>query len=366
MHTEAQSKAYHKIKIYLFFLGLILDIAILIFVVFSGLSVQIREFSIQLTSNFFLVNGIYITLLGGGMYLIHFPLSVFEGFFWEHKFHLSNQKFNQWLVDELKKLGLSYVFMLIVVETIYVFLNRFPPNWWVGAGIFWLFLTLVLARIMPNVIIPMFYKYSNIENAELRERILTLFKECKVNIQNAYMINFSSKTKKATAFICGLGKTRRVVLTDTLVSNFTIPEIETVVAHELGHYKHRDILKINLINSLVIFFGFYLMDRILRLALVHLGLTRIDDIAFFPILALGMIVFGFLTTPLMNWYSRIVEVRADRFSLELTQKPKEFIAMMHKLATMNLAEYEPNRFQEVWFYDHPPIAKRIKFAENFN
>src|SRR6185436_5591651 len=107
--------------------------------------------------------------------------------------------------------------------------------WWVWAGVFWLFLSLVLARIMPNVIIPLFYKYSPIADQNLREKILGIFQLCQVKIKDVYQIDFSKKTKKANAFICGLGQSRRIVLSDTLVQNYTVPEIEAVVAHEIAH-----------------------------------------------------------------------------------------------------------------------------------
>jgi STE24 endopeptidase len=176
------------------------------------------------------------------------------------------------------------------------------------------------------------------------------------------MIDLSKKSKKANAFICGFGQSRRVVLSDTLVRNFTAAEIEAVVAHELGHYKNRDILKLIVINSAFIYFSFFIVDMALQEVLLRMGGMAIYDIAGFPIFALMMLLLSLLMTPALNACSRAIEAAADRFSIGVTRAPDVFISMMDKLGRMNLAEYEPSVFNEIMFYDHPPIAKRIKFA----
>ena len=366
MDKAQESKTYHRIKNQLFFVGLGVDIIFLIVVTVSGLSVGLRNFAANVSSHFFILNGIYTFFLAVGMYLLHFPLGFFEGFIWEHRFRLSRQKFLHWLGDDLKKAAINGIVMLIAIEVIYALLRRFPDTWWIGAGLFWLFLNLVLSQITPRVIIPLFYKYSVIENQELKDCILKLFETAHIKIKDAYAINFSAKTKKANAFICGLGESRRVVLSDTLLDEFSIPEIETVVAHEIGHYKHHDILKLTVIHSLVVFCGFFLIRQFLQKALGIFGLAHMDDIAFLPVVALAFIIFGFLMMPLLNSFSRKLEVKADDFSLKLTQRPQDFISMIKKLGMMNLAEFEPNAFIEMLFYSHPPIAKRIKFAESFS
>lgn len=360
-----ETKIYHRRKYQLFFLGFFLDAVLLITLAVSGLSVDLRNYSSQISSNFFILNAIYILIFAAGMYLAHFPFRWYEEFIWEHKFNLSTQNFNAWLCDDLKKNLINILVMLLAVEVIYALLRQFSDMWWVGAGVFWLLLTLVLARLTPNVIIPLFYKYANLKNQELKSRVLALFKGAQIKVKDAYLINFSSKTKKANAFICGLGASRRVVLSDTLVDQFTIPEIETVVAHEIGHYKGHDILKLTVINSIVVFLGFFLVNQFLRGALSVFHLKEIHDIAFFPVVALALSFLGFLATPLLNGYSRSLEIKADAFSLRLTKSPADFISMIGKLGEMNLAEFEPGLWVEVFFYTHPPIAKRIKFARDF-
>ena len=365
MKNPEPSKTYHKVKTWLFYFSLATDLILLFCFFITGLSIKLRNFSLQCSSFPIIANGIYLMVFSVLFYIVHFPLNLFQGYFWEHKFGLSTQNIQNWFKDEMKGAVLSFLLMMIMAETIYFFLGIFPSTWWIYAGFFWLLMTLVVARIVPTFIIPLFYKYSDIDNQELKLRIMKLFERAKVSLKNIYAINLSSKTKKANAFICGLGKSRRVVLSDTLLSNFMDSEIETVVAHELGHYKGKDILRLTLVNTLTIFIAFYFMHLILQYALQRLGLRRIDDIAFFPILALVMSVFMVLMMPVLNGFSRYLEIKADRFSLKFSQNPHDFISMIKKLGEMNLAEFEPGRFNEFMFYDHPSIAKRIHYAQKF-
>lgn len=360
------SQIYHRVKNKLFFVGLFLDILILSFFFFSGLSVSLKIFASQFSSHAVVLNSIYILIFSLGIYVFHFPLNVFTGFFWEHKFKLSTQTFSNWLTDNIKKLIIGLVIALLLIEVIYIFLENFPYHWWIGAGLFWIFISFILAKLTPNFIIPLFFKYEPIDNEDLRERVFQLFKTCEVSLKDVYVINLSSKTKKANAFLCGFGKNRRVVLSDTLLTNFSVLEIEVVVAHELGHYKHKDILKLLSVNAVIIFLGFYLIHLFFQFALINFQLTGIDDISFLPMGILIFMLFGLVTTPILNWYSRVIERAADRFSLEKTKQPKDFISMISKLGEMNLAEFAPSKFTEVFFYDHPSISKRIKFAEMFN
>lgn len=363
METD-KAKVYHAGKKRIFYLGLGLDVVVLLGLCMSGASLWLRLYVDHLTTIPFLVKAIYIIFFCLVLYLFQFPLNLFSDFIWEHRFSLSRQTLGAWLKDEVKKGFFSLALFLIMVEAVYFLLGKFSDSWWIWAATFWLFLSLFLARIMPNVIIPLFYKYVKVENEDLRQKIFSLFAKCKVTLKEVYAIKLSEKTKKANAFVCGLGKSRRVVLSDTLIADFSVDEIETVVAHELGHYQHRDIVKLTAINSIMIFGAFFFMDFFLKISLSKMGLAK-SDIAGLPIFILGMVVFGLVTTPFLNAFSRFLERAADRFSLEVTGKREEFISMMDKLGKMNLAEFSPSRFDEIMFYDHPPIAQRIEMAKKF-
>ena len=365
MKEGKEAKRYHKVKNLFFYFGLALDFFLLVVLQLSGLSVYLRSFSSEVLPSSYGTNFIYILIFCVGMHAIHFPLKYFLEFIWEHKFKLSNQTFLSWLKDDAKKFALSFILMVVLLEIVYMLLGNFQDSWWIWAGFAWLFLSLLVARILPNFIIPIFFKYSEVGNEELKKTVFGLFSKCNVNLDNVYSIDLSSKTKKANAFICGLGKSRRVVVSDTLLNNFSNDEIVSVVAHELGHYKNKDIVKLISVNTVIIFLSFFVIDKVLNYSLVELGGLEISDIAAFPVFALTMMMLGLVASPFASAFSRRLETAADRFSLTLTKNKDAFISMMEKLCEMNLAEVNPGRFNELMFYDHPPIKKRIKFAENF-
>jgi STE24 endopeptidase len=365
MINDQTAKRYHQIKNRLFFVSLLFNIALLLFLGLSGLSVYLKNQILLFNQHFLAVNAIYAVAFCVFFTILGFPLNFYEGFVLEHRFNLSNQSFPDWLKDGAKNFVLGLIIILIGVEGLYLFLRKFPDTWWLWATLFWLFLTVVIARITPALIIPLFFKYRKLENPSLKAKIFALLDKAGVKIKDIFYIDFSAKTKKANAFICGFANNRRLVLSDTLLEKFSEEEILAVVAHELGHYKNRDIGKLILANCAVSFLSFFLISRVLQGALLFFGFSRIDDIAFLPFLALGILLLGFLMLPLTNAFSRRLERGADGFSLKLTQDPGNFISMMRKLGELNLADFSPHPLIEILLYDHPPIAKRIKFAEGF-
>ena len=365
MRNIQLAKRYHQIKNRLFFVNLLLNILALLFMGLSGISVYFKALLLRISPQFLVANALYAIGFVVFFTILGFPLNFYEGFVLEHRFNLSNQSLLNWLKDGAKGFVLSLVIILVGVEGLYLFLRKFPATWWLWATGFWLFLTVVIARITPTFIIPLFFKYRKLEKVNLKTKIFELLDKCQLKVKDIFYLDFSSKTKKANAFICGLGGNRRLVLSDTLLEKFNDPEIVEVVAHELGHYKHHDIAKLILANSAISFLSFFLISRILQSALLYFGFSHIDDIAFLPFLGLGFLLLGLVALPLTNAFSRHLEKGADRFCLTLTQDPENFMAMMKKLGELNLADFSPHPLIEIFLYDHPAIAKRIKFAEGF-
>lgn len=214
---------------------------------------------------------------------------------------------------------------------------------------------------------PEAQQYSRIKNILFVVTIvldLILFKVFFFSGQSDMLRNLAFSIK-ASAFLCGLGKNRRVVLSDTLVEHFTPSEIEVVVAHELGHYKHHDIAKLLVIQSALTFISFYAVDQLIQQTMNQFNYVHIDDIALLPMLLYFLTVINLMVMPLTNWFSRMVEKEADRFSIEVTKKPEDFISLMEKLAKMNLSEMKPNKWVERILYDHPSIDNRINFAKTY-
>jgi STE24 endopeptidase len=365
MQTLPQAKEYHRIKNRLFVINLILTLCILLIIILSGFSTRLKTNLGQISSNPLILNGLYITALSFLFYLAGFPLDFYEGFILEHRFQLSRQSLGGYLKDCLKKSLISLPIALIAIEFLYLFLSRFPEIWWVLAASGWFFLTVVLAKITPSLLLPLFYKYLPLKDRALRDKIIAMFSQAETKLKDVYMIDFYSKTKKLNAAVAGFGKSRRVILTDNLLAELSHDEILSIVAHELGHYKNRDTIKIVTFSALVTGILFYASDYVLKSTFPFFGYARISDIAGFPLFALTMFIFGILVLPVQNGFIRRLETRADLYSLSLMKMPDVFISMMEKLAQKNLAEVAPSRFIEIMLYDHPPIAKRIALAKGF-
>lgn len=365
MDDRRSSQRYHRIKNRLFFLNVAINILALLLFSASGLSIHLKEAIGGISRHLLVVNGLYALVFGVYLSLVGLPLGFYEGFLLERRFGLSNQNLLSWLKDALKNLALGSVVLIIAVEALYLFLGRFPQSWWLWATGFWLLLTVAIARLTPSLLIPLFFKYRRLENPGLQEKLFSLLEKCRVKIRAIFYIDFSRKSKKANAFICGIANNRRLVLTDTLLKEFSEDEIAAVVAHEAAHYRHHDIIKLIMANTAVSFLSFYLMALGLKDLSKQMGLTRIDDIAFLPVLALGIFLLGLIMLPAINGFSRSLEKRADWFCLEKTRDPESFISLMTKLGELNLADFCPPPAVEWLLYDHPPIAKRIKLAEGF-
>ena len=303
---------------------------------------------------------LYSAVLGGGLYVVEWPLHYYGGFVLEHRFGLSNQTWWQWMGRDVKQQLVGAPLGLLFVEGLYLCIDHAPVRWWLWLALAWWVVSIMLARIVPTVIIPLFYKCTPLDDAGLRQALVDLSTRVRVPIMNAFRIDLSRDTKKANAAVVGWGKTRRVLIADTLLASFTPEEITSVVAHELGHHRLHHI-PVHLASSLVTTAaGFWALQQVaLRWLPVPLG-----DVAALPLLMVLITLLSTALLPVHNGLSRIMERQADRFALDVTQAPQPFIAAMRKLADQNLAEVHPARWIEWFFYSHPAIARRIQMGED--
>ena len=358
-----KAKAYQRKKYVLALAHLALEILLLGILIMSGISFVFRNIAEAFSPNFYLQVTVYVYLFLLYLWVFDGAFSYYSGFRLEHTYGLSNQTFKAWTWEFLKKSVLSIGFSLLLILGLYVLIHHFPNSWWVWAWLAFAGVSYLLGQLFPVLIVPLFYRYSRVEDEALKSRIFRLVSRFNLPLENVYSLNLSKTTKKANAMFAGLGRTKRLVLADTLIQNFTVDEIESVVAHELGHFKHHDIwyhLGFNLVTSYV---GFSLAFHLLQSLAPRFGYTGSQDLAAFPLLYLIFFIFGILLSPLNNAYSRWRGKEADRFALRATG-PKGFIAAMEKLAELNLADPNPHPLIVWWFYSHPPIAKRIEMARN--
>lgn len=289
------------------------------------------------------------------------------GFRLEHQYRLSNQKLRSWAWDEVKGWLVGLVIATILVELVYFTIRMSPQHWWLIAWAVFVALFVFFAQIAPVVLFPLFYKFKPLENEDLKQRLLRLSERAGTRVRGVYEWKLSEKSKKANAALTGLGRTRRIILADTLLENYTPDEIEAILAHELGHHVHRHILKSIVVQAGITFAGFWIASAVLRYSVEHIAMFdgRLDDFANFPLLALVSTVLSFLLMPALNAYSRFNERQADQYAWKSIPDVAPFVTSMNKLADQNLAERDPSRFVEWFFHSHPAISKRIAAAQSW-
>lgn len=360
------ARAYQLIRQKLALLHLGLTPVLLLAVLLTPLNSFFLSAAGQGTYNGFVSVLIFFAFFSLFMLLFDGPLSFYSGYLLEHRFGLSNQTLLDWFSFLIKKSVLSFLLFSLLLTGLYALIWKFPDRWWLFAWAGYAGVSYLLGKIFPVWIVPLFYKYDRVTSDSLKARILALAKRYGLPLENVYSLNLSKTTRKANAAFMGLGKTKRVVLSDTLIDRFTEDEIETVVAHELGHFKNRDILRqlaLGLVTSLVAF-------RLAALLLGPLGKVfgtgGAGDIASMPLLFLIFYLFSVVLMPLQSGFSRTRERAADLFALQAFPRKDVFISCMKKLAEVNLTDPEPHPVYEWFFHDHPSIGRRIRMAEAWN
>jgi STE24 endopeptidase len=287
----------------------------------------------------------------------------YYGFRLERRFNLSTQKFSSWIWDEVKGFLVGMVLGGIVVELLYFTIRQWPLHWWLLAWASFMGLFIVLAQLAPVVLFPIFYKFEPLESEDLRRRLVVLSERAGTRVRGVYRWKLSEKSKKANAALTGLGATRRIILADTLLDNYTPDEIEAVLAHELGHHVHRHILKSIFVQAAVTLAGFWAANWVLHYAVDRRLFESISDFADLPLLVLVATGLSFFLMPALNAYSRFNERQADRYAFESIASVEPFISSMNKLADQNLAERTPSKWVEWFFHSHPAISSRLAAAE---
>jgi STE24 endopeptidase len=367
LNPERQETAreYARIRRRLMVVDLLFGVVYSLIWIFSGLSPWLRDQIEQITSATWLSVPLFAIGFGLPYFLLSAPLSYYSGFVLPHRYGQSNQTLSAWLIDQLKALVLSGVLGLLILEVIYLLLGAAPQIWWLWAALAMLFFTVLLSNLAPILIFPLFFKYKPLEDQDLIDRLTRLAEQAGARVKGVYAFDMSSKTVAANAAVMGLGNTRRIVLGDTLLEKFTADEIETVLAHELGHHVHKDIPLGIAIETVLTLFGFWLADLLMRWGIAAFGYNGLTDPAALPLFMIAMMIFGLVTMPLNNTWSRWREVKADTYALETTGNPAAFASAMTRLANQNLAEAEPPAWVEFLLHSHPSIHKRVALARQF-
>ncbi|MBM4071443.1 MAG: M48 family metallopeptidase [Planctomycetes bacterium] len=301
-------------------------------------------------------------LLAIGLEVLTSPIDFWSGFILEHRYQLSNQSLKSWIWKRLKGYLVGGILGLAMLSGLYTIMWLGGENWWLWTAGCWLLVTLVLGQLVPVVILPLFYKVTRLEDPGLAERLQKLAAGTGLTLEGVYRLHLSAETKKANAALAGLGRTRRVLLGDTLLEQFTPEEIEVVFAHEVGHHVHRHLPKMVAVSVLLATAGFWLVDWTLHRLTGVLGYAGFSDPAALPLVLLVLSLLGLLLSPLQNALSRFFERQCDRYALDRTGLRDAYRAAFVKLARINKSDPDPHPLVAWLFYDHPPIRERLAMA----
>ena len=359
---EARARQYHRRQFALTLVDLSIGAVLLAWWSGSGAATCLAAVLAGWLQSPPAVVGAMTVVLGGSQALLTFPLDVMAGFVLPRRAGLLTQSLGGWLGDRAKTLGIGGALGLLSVQIVYALLRWSPDRWWVWASGILAMGIVLLAAVVPIWLVPLFYRLTPLEDPALRARILALANRMGVRAAEVAVADFSRKGRVANAAVVGLGRTRRILVSDTLLREFPADEVEVVLAHELGHHARRHVAKGLLLQSVLVVGALWTADRALRAGAAALGLAGPADPAGLPFLALVVTALGLLTTPVVAAWSRRLEREADRIALDVTGAPDTFVAAMERLGRLNLAERQPGRLRELLFATHPSLESRIAAA----
>jgi len=371
--NEDKATRYHRLKRQASIASLVWGIGLLGGLLWTGLSLTLRDaaasaalrigasgaWNPSITVVFYVVFLSLASEMGG------LPLGFYSGFILERRYGLSHERFGGWLRDQAKSFGIGVLLASVGVGLIYSFIRVSPDGWWLAAGAVFALFMVGVTNLAPVLLLPLFYRLKPLDRESLRIRLLSLAERAGARVLGAYEWGLGEKTKKANAALAGLGATRRILVSDTMLTEYSEEEIEVVLAHELAHHVHGDIWKGIVFESALIVVGFYLASRVLEALAPAVGLRGVADVAGLPLLLLAAGAVSLVMLPVAHAMSRAHERSADRFALDLTGNPGAFISAMRRLGAQNLAEEHPSKIVQWLFYSHPPIRERIAAAQAF-
>lgn len=359
----ARGKSYMGGRYLLFAARSALTLTILLLLTFTPVSRLLRDLSASWAGH---RPWLTLTLFAGCLLLVFrfllLPLDLYSGYFREHTYGLSTQGLDGWFKDWGKGLLLQIILLLPTINLLYVLIRRSPYRWFMpGAGLLGI-LIIFLTFLAPVLIDPLFHTFTPLKDADLKARVLRLAERAGIPVEQVLETDASRRTVKANAYVTGFGRTKRIVLYDTLLKRASPDEIEVVLAHEIGHRIYHHIWKGVGLSILALFFGFGIAALALRWGATRGLLTHPADPAGLPLLMLTLFVLSLVTLPLRNAISRGFERQADMTALELSRNPDAYIKVEVDLARSNLADVTPPPWAVLLLYTHPPVLERIGVA----
>ena len=361
------SENYSKIRNFIFLLTKPLEWFIYFFVLLIGLSKVFERWSSRPSKWAIIQIPIYVFFLSVFMFLLMLPIRYFS-YIVSVNYGVSIQSVPQWLTNLALDFCIDFIPTLLMVGILYFFIRKARERWWFYVWLLTIPITLFFAYIQPVIIEPLFNDFSSIENKELEQKILALAEEADIPADRVYEVKMADQTNAMNAYVSGIGKNTQIVLWDTTLANLSEEEILFIMAHEMGHYAHKDIYKDLTIDFVISFFIYWLIAKLMK-NMIHkngpvLNIKRMEGIHSLPLYLLLSSILFFAVSPLYTAISRHQEIKADNYAIELVEDEGAGISTFQALAKSNLNEANPPLIVKWFRYSHPPLVDRINNLEN--
>jgi STE24 endopeptidase len=332
---------------------------------FSGASVALAQgLELRFGHQWGATNAVYTLISVFGFSACMFPFSYYGGHVLELHYELSDDTFGEWFGDFIKTLLIDLILSTVLFSVIYALLRWIPELWWLAAAAFYILFTGVLSTIAPHVIMLLFHKVKPLREGVLTGAIRKMMDEVGMPGVGVFKWELEDHTGAASVAFAGFGKNRRIIMSDALLAGYTQQEILALLAHEVGHYKNRDTLRLTITSSLLALLGFYIAHHCLVALVDFFGLAGIENIAAAPAFIFCLFIFSLISMPVANLHSRHLEFAADAYAIETLGSSDALVSACEKLADENLTSKEPPAWAEFLLHGHPSISRRIERARN--
>ena len=352
--NASKSSRYHRARRRAEGLAGLLTVAVLGVLILTPASVALRALVGSSVAGY---SAVVLALHG----LLQLPLSAYRGWRLERQYQLSNVTVAGWLSGQVKTALVALAVAVPLAEFVY-WTMRWPNAWWAAAAGGSAVAVGLLTAAAPVLLLPLLHRSRPLARDDLRDRLERLSARAGVPVLDVHELPLGEQSRRASAALVGAGSTRRILLSDTLLANYSDDEIEVVMAHEMGHHVHRHTMKAMAVEVLLLFTGFRLAAAVLGASWRSLGLSSPADVAGLPVIVLSVAGVLLLATPLLNAWSRAQERRADGFALRTASEPAAFIPAVRRMAAHNLAEERPSSTAFLLFHTHPTVEERVAVA----
>ena len=362
--NEDRSARYHRLRRRVAVVSIATGGACLVFLLASGWSARLAEWSRGVRGG-----AAAVAIFGGtlviGWELLSLPIAFYGGFLLDRKYGLSSESPRAWLVDHLKALAIGFVLTIAAVVALYASIRLWPMGWWLIDAVLFAAVAALFSQIAPVALLPLFYRFTPLTRDSLRDRLVALSAKAGIPVLGVFEWGLGEKTTRANAALVGMAATRRILVSDTLLKDYSDDEVEVILAHELSHHVHHDLWSGLAVETIVVMVALAASNGALAAFGSLAGITSAADLAGLPLLVLAGGAVSLLLTPMANAWSRRNERRADRYALTLTGRSAAFISAMRRLGAQNLAEERPSTAVLWFFHSHPTIEERIAAARDF-